>query len=192
MRFRLDSKAFEAALRKAVADKVAPAKALFVGKACRDIIKKRTEAGRDVTGRTFRPYSTTPIYVSKKSRPAPQGGIKTPRTQRRTALYARQTGRVVTASRSKRGGRSVFFPGGYREYKRNIYGRGVNLTLTGRMLGSLYVEQAGPKRFIIGFHGKAENVKARGNQETRPFFGVGRVAGEVDLIQKAWRRANGV
>jgi hypothetical protein len=192
MRFRLDGAAFQKALEAAIAKTITERVCLEVGATARDIIRSRTESGRDVDGKPFRPYSTRPCYISLQERPAPRGGVKTPRTSRKISNYNRRSGASMqTARKSARGGKTMFFPRGYAEYKANLYGAVVNLTKTGRMLSSLYVEARDRLRVIIGFYGREANDKAQWNNETRPFFGI-RQAQEKARLVAAWRKANGV
>jgi hypothetical protein len=192
MRFRLDGPAFQKALEAAVAKTVTERVCLEVGATARDIIRTRTESGRDVDGKPFRPYSTRPCYISLQERPAPRGGIKTPRTPTKVSNYNRRTGATLKSTgKGPRGGKTMYFPRGYAEYKANLYGPVVNLTRTGRMLSSLYAEARDRLRVVIGFYGREANDKARWNNESRPFFGI-RQAQEKARLVAAWRKANGV
>ena len=101
-------------------------------------IKLRTSQGLDANGRPFDDYSSppdgSPIYVSKKgARLAPKGG------------------------RLTKSGKSVFYKGGYKEYKHSSRQRGsgtdsaeVDLVLPGNMMNNLVVKEATVSRFVIG------------------------------------------
>ncbi len=97
-------------------------------------IKIRTTRGVDANGRPFKGYSTEPIYVSKRgARLAPKGG------------------------EPSRTGESVFYEGGYRQYKDESRRRGgaddsaeVDLVLSGNMMNNLVVKEATSNQFVIG------------------------------------------
>lgn len=97
-------------------------------------IKIRTSKGIDANGRAFKGYSTEPLYVSKRgARLKPKGGRKT-----KTGL-------------------SVFYEGGYKQYKHDSRRRGrrsgsaeVDLVLSGNMMNNLVVLNATKKGFVIG------------------------------------------
>lgn len=97
-------------------------------------IKLRTTRGIDANGQPFKGYSTEPIYVAKRgARLAPKGGEPTP------------------------SGDSVYYEGGYRQYKYDSRRRAtlagtaeVDLTLSGNMMNNLVVKEATAKGFTIG------------------------------------------
>jgi len=97
-------------------------------------IKIRTTRGIDANGKPFDGYSTEPIYVAKRgARLAPKGGQPTP------------------------SGKSVFYEGGYKQYKHDSRKRSklagtaeVDLTLSGNMMNNLVVKEATAKGFTIG------------------------------------------
>ncbi len=110
-------------------------------------VKQRTLRGLDSRGNRFKSYSKNPIYVARKrARLAPKGG------------------------RPSRTGKSVFYAGGYAEYKRasrrfssSIQGATaeIDLTLSGQMLNSLHVARAtttqvhvsvGAREALYGIH----------------------------------------
>lgn len=103
-------------------------------------IKLRTSRGLDADGRPFKPYSTTPLYVSKRgARLKPKGG------------------------RLSRTGESVYYEGGYQQYKEESRRRGsgsdsaeVDLVLSGNMMNNLIVKQATEDMFVIGLSDKAQ------------------------------------
>ena len=103
-------------------------------------IKLRTSRGLDADGRPFKPYSTTPLYVSKRgARLKPKGG------------------------RPSRTGESVYYEGGYQQYKEESRRRGsgsdsaeVDLVLSGNMMNNLIVKQATEDMFVIGLSNKAQ------------------------------------
>ena len=117
-------------------------------------IKLRTTRGVDADGRPFAPYSTNPIYVPYRgARLKPKGG------------------------RVSRSGRSVYYEGGYREYKsesrQHFVGSSalVDLTLSGALLNNLMVLQATDSFFIIGLTQEVRGYGYRVNAE-REFLGL--------------------
>lgn len=106
-------------------------------------IKLRTSRGLDADGRPFKdykPYSTKPLYVSKRgARLKPKGG------------------------RPSKTGESVYYEGGYQQYKKLSRDRGgegdsaeVDLVLSGNMMNNLIVKQATEDMFVIGLSNKAQ------------------------------------
>jgi len=97
-------------------------------------IKLRTSQGLDANGRPFDDYSTNPIYIAKKgARLSPKGG------------------------RPTKSGKSVYYKGGYKEYKHSSRQRGsgtdsaeVDLVLSGNLMNNLVVKEATISRFVIG------------------------------------------
>lgn len=96
-------------------------------------IKLRTSEGFDVNGKKFAPYSIKPIYIPYRgARLKPKGG------------------------RVSRTGQSVYYPGGYRQYKieSRKHGAGssalVDLVLSGNLMNNLVLLDATETRFIIG------------------------------------------
>lgn len=102
-------------------------------------IKLRTSKGIDANGEQFKEYSQEPIYVSKRgARLAPKGG------------------------QPSRTGKSVYYDGGYWEYKHDSRRRSslagsadVDLVLSGNMMNNLVVKQATKQGFTIGLTSKA-------------------------------------
>jgi hypothetical protein len=92
------------------------------------VVRQRTLAGKDSRGQPFKRYSVKPIYIARaRARLAPKGG------------------------RKSRTGKSVYYAGGYAEYKRTSRGfsssiKGataeVDLWLSGQMMNSLHVSRA--------------------------------------------------
>lgn len=159
---------------------------LYIGTRARQMIIERTRAGKDENGGAFRPYSRRPMYVSLRDRPTPRGGIRTPQTRRKAVNYAKRSGTAHILQRtSSRGGKSMFFPGGYAEYKRNLYGSKVNLTKTGLMLRSLRIKVR-RKAVVIGIYDGMVLGRAHGTNEDRPWFGIGNLPEERRAIQQAW------
>jgi len=117
-------------------------------------IKLRTSKGLDADGSSFKGYSKKAIYVSKRgARLAPKGG------------------------EPSRTGESVFYKGGYRQYKHESRRRGgdddsaeVDLVLSGNMMNNLIVKQATEDMFVIGLSDKAQYGYAV-NQD-RQFLGL--------------------
>ena len=128
-------------------------------------IKLRTTRGIDANGQKFDGYSTDPIYVAKRgARLAPKGGEPTP------------------------SGKSVFYEGGYKQYKHDSRRRSrlagtaeVDLTLSGNMMNNLVVKEATAKGFTIGLtrhagYGYYVNEK-------REFLGL--TSQDIDIITRA-------
>jgi len=108
------------------------------------------QRGEDVDDRKFDEYSTTPAYI---------GG--------ETAKRLRPSG-----GRPSRTGRSVFYAGGYRQYKLQSTGRAfVNLTLSGQLRRSFRVKRVSAARALIGTTGQP-SIYNQGVQERRPWVGI--------------------
>lgn len=141
-----------------------------VASTVRALIVQRTLSGRDIHGRPFTPYSTTPIYVSVDNRPPgypkPSGG------------------------RKSRTGRSVYYEGGYAQYKTSI-GRGVRpqLSISQETLGDIKHRVTAPDRAILRFQTKESENKAAGhhfgsgNLPQREFFDIGEQKSEIAKIE---------
>lgn len=118
------------------------------------LIKLRTSKGIDAKGKPFKGYSTKPIYISKRgARLSPKGG------------------------RPSRSGLSVFYEGGYQDYKHQSRRRGggsssaeVDLVLSGNMMNNLVVKEATAAGFKIGLTKHAQYGYAV-NQD-REFLGL--------------------
>ena len=120
-------------------------------------VKLRTSKGISSRGKSFKKYSTKPIYVAfKGARLKPKGG---------------------RLSRTKK---SVFYKKGYRQYKqesrqRSRSGEGssaeVDLVLSGQLMNNLVVIEADRNSFKIGL---TKQVKSYGYyvNEKRPFIGL--------------------
>ena len=117
-------------------------------------IKLRTGKGLDADGKPFKPYSTNPIYVAKRgARLKPKGG------------------------RPSRTGKSIYYEGGYQQYKNQSRRRGqstdsaeVDLVLSGNMMNNLVVKEATASGFTIGLTKHAQYGFAV--NETRGFIGL--------------------
>jgi hypothetical protein len=148
-----------------------------LGLAVKKIIEERSSAGLDAEGNAFAPYSRSPIYVSMKGEN--RGGSLRP-----------------SGGRMTKSGKSMFFEGGYAQYKAKISDR-VNLTNTGRMFRALAHRVSG-KRLFVGFYRDNSNpsanakasghVEGAGNMPKRDFFNVGLIRTEVDAIRALWER----
>jgi len=125
-------------------------------------IKMRTAKGLDADEQKFKEYSTTPIYISKKSgtgaRLKPKGGVR------------------------KRGSKSVFYPEGYQQYKYESRKRGksnpyqddsaeVDLVLSGSLMNNLVVLSARQTSFTIGLTSHVQYYGYYVNDE-REFLGL--------------------
>ena len=124
------------------------------------IIKIRIYKGLDFNLTKFKAYSTKPIYINYKSttykRLKPKGGIKKPK--------------------------SMFFAGGYAEYKEKSRKRSnsiegqtaaVDLTLSGMMLQNFVVLDATNTKFTIGLLPPVQDYGYAVNQ-IRGFIGLDR------------------
>jgi len=125
------------------------------------LVRLRTYAGLDIQDRAFSsyaPYSETPIYVSLKgARLKPKGGRKT------------------------KSGKSMFFQGGYREYKQKSRRRRtkgganqtaeIDLTLSGALMNNLVTTSATKTSFTIGLSGAVRSYGYYVNAR-RPFIGL--------------------
>jgi hypothetical protein len=122
------------------------------------IIKIRIYKGLDYNLSKFRAYSTRPIYIGYKSttykRLKPKGGVKKPN--------------------------SMFFAGGYAEYKDKSRKRSnaiegqtasVDLTLSGMMLQNFVVLEATNTKFTIGLLPPVQDYGYAVNQD-RGFIGL--------------------
>jgi hypothetical protein len=182
-----------------------------IGYLAKHIIEDRTvNQNLNAEGYVFPMYNTNPIYVSLNDRPKPRGGEPTPRPRVRGGsvgfdIYS-FTSKVRKPRKQKRkwvvdynpytfsGGRhlargkSMYFPGGYRQYKANIYGPNRNLTKSGLMFSNL-LYKASDKTVLLYFAGDGPNDRATGNDERTPFFRVGLIPEEAQLIQKTWEEA---
>ena len=127
-------------------------------------IKLRTSRGIDANGVAFIGYSNNALYVSKRgARLKPKGG------------------------QPSRTGKSVFYAGGYQQYKRESRNRGastdsaeVDLVLSGNMLNSLEVKDATPTGFVIGLNQHAQYGYIV--NETREFLGLS--PKDIDILVK--------
>ena len=128
-------------------------------------IKLRTSKGKDADGGSFKEYSKKPLYVAKRgARLAPKGG------------------------EPSRTGKSVYYAGGYRQYKDESRRRGgdgnsaeVDLVLSGNMMNNLVVKSATAKQIVIGLTKHAQYGYAV--NETREFLGLGE--DDIDVIVRA-------
>ena len=122
------------------------------------IAQRAFKRGQDTSDAPFQPYGTNPIYVSKKNaRLKPRGGEKTPRKGGK--------------GKKRRTGRSVYYPGGYRQYKADTTGSDkVNLVLSGQLLRSLAPVKVTTKEIQIGVRGGAARHGAylQVQHKTRP------------------------
>ena len=128
-------------------------------------IKMRTSEGLDTNDKPFKPYSKKPIYIAMKgARLKPKGG------------------------RVSRTGRSMFFAGGYHEYKAKSrkHGAGssalVDLVASGILMNNLVVLHADARRFVIGLTPEVRYYGYTVNQD-RPYLGLSQR--QVDIVVKA-------
>ena len=128
-------------------------------------IKLRTSNGIDANGDEFTGYSENPIYIAKRG-----AGLK------------------PKGGRPSRTGKSIFYAGGYQEYKEKSRKRGassdsaeVDLVLSGNMMNSLEVKEATPTGFIIGLNKNAQYGYIV--NETREFLALS--PDDVEILTKA-------
>ena len=128
-------------------------------------IKMRTSEGLDTDDKPFKNYSKRPIYIAfQGARLKPKGG------------------------RVSRTGRSMYFAGGYHEYKEKSRKRGagssalVDLVASGILMNNLVVLHADAQRFVIGLTQHVRNYGYAVNQ-ARPYLGLS--ARQVDIVVKA-------
>jgi len=128
------------------------------------LIKMRTMRGVSSKGAKFKKYSTKKIYISLKgARLKPKGG------------------------RLSRTGKSMYFEGGYREYKKksrlgNIQTAEVDLTLSGVLMNSIQVKSSTATSYTIGLARQGLPYGQYVNQK-RPFMGL--LKKEQEIIVKA-------
>lgn len=100
--------------------KMSKAEALLIASLQRTRILERLDKGVDVDGKKFVEYSTAPFYHTVRT--AGRGAARAAHLVRATKrLYNRLTTKQERnksgAPRISRTGKSIFFPGGYRQYK---------------------------------------------------------------------------
>ena len=131
-------------------------------------IKLRTSEGIDANGAQFDDYSQEPIYVSKKgARLAPKGG------------------------RPSKTGQSVYYAGGYEQYKEDSRRRGrkgnndsaqVDLVLSGQLMNNLVIKEATATGFTIGLTKHVQSYGYHVNDK-REFLGL--TEKDVDVLSEA-------
>ena len=129
------------------------------------IIRSRVYSGKDTQDHPFAGYSTRPIYISRKgARLKPKGG----RTKRLKAI-----GR-------KRAMKTMYFEGGYKEYKQKSRERveggknqtaEVDLTLSGALMNNLVPTEVHKTGFTIGLSPAVQSYGYHVNVK-RPFLGL--------------------
>jgi hypothetical protein len=129
-------------------------------------IKLRTSNGIDANGVQFTDYSQKPIYVAKKgARLAPKGG------------------------RPSRTGKSIYYAGGYQQYKHDSRRRGkkaksaeVDLVLSGQLMNNLVVKEATPTGFTIGL---TKHVSSYGYDVNAKREFLGLTKSDIDVLVEA-------
>jgi len=131
-------------------------------------IKLRTSEGIDANGVKFDDYSQEPIYVAKKgARLSPKGG------------------------RPSKTGASIYYAGGYEQYKEDSRGRGrkgnndsaqVDLVLSGQLMNNLVIKEATATGFTIGLTKHVQSYGYHVN-EKREFLGL--TEKDVDILSEA-------
>lgn len=127
-------------------------------------IKKRTVGqGKGPLGK-LKGYSTNPLwYPLKGGRVVPRGGKTT------------------------KEGDAMYFPGGYKEFKRKFSGNSkVNYTLTGATMAQAVVLKYDSSRSVIGFSGGNAKKIAKFLQQRSVFFGLNAKDAKV-LAKLAWK-----
>jgi len=136
-------------------------------------IKLRTSRGIDANGEPFQEYSTKPIYIQKQgAKLKPKGG------------------------RPSKSGKSVYYEGGYQEYKEQSRRRQqqpttksgagqsaeVDLVLSGALMNNFVVLEATATSFKLGLTKHVQHYGYEVN-EYRPFIGL--TDEEVDILVEA-------
>ena len=132
------------------------------------IVKRRTMRGISSQGKKFKKYSTKPLYVAfRGARLKPKGGTRVSRT-----------------------GKSIYYAGGYQQYKEDSRkrqgGQGrtaeVDLVLSGQLMNNLVVLEATETRFRIGL---TKHVQHYGYEvhKARPYIGL--TDDEIDTLVNA-------
>lgn len=132
-------------------------------------IKLRTSRGIDASGKKFKKYSTKPIYIGLKSSTAkrlkPKGGRKT--------------------------GRSMYFKGGYAEYKNKSRKRTkgakgqsaeVDLVLSGQLMQNFVLKSSSSTGFTLGL---TKHVSHYGYHVNKKREYLGLTEKDVDILVKA-------
>lgn len=124
------------------------------------LIKRRTMKGIDAKGNAFKRYSTKGLYISLKgARLKPKGG------------------------RLSRSGKSMYFAGGYKEYKQksrlgNIQTAEVDLVLSGILMNSIQVLNSTRSSYTIGLASQSRSYGYHVNKK-REFLGLTRQEQEI-------------
>ncbi len=114
------------------------------------IVERTTQQGIAADGAPFKPYSTTPIYVSKADqRLTPKGGEDK--------------------------GASVYYPGGYRQRKHDsrlggIASAEVDLTLSGQLMREVDAVSVTAEEGVVSVRGQSRTYGTHVNDD-RPFLG---------------------
>jgi len=139
-------------------------------------IRERTEQGLDSTSKDFVDYSTKPMYMGlaakyNANRTKPVGGRET------------------------KSGKSMHFPGGYKEYRNNLGVSKPNLENKGTLLQAMQYAFEGLKRIVITIApianrqviGAAIN-NGEGTQPKREWFDYGQTDAEDRILQEYWEK----
>lgn len=130
------------------------------------MIKLRTSEGIDANGKAFKEYSQKTLYVSfKGARLKPKGGRKT------------------------KSGKSIYYKGGYQQYKhesrrrnKNADSAEVDLVLSGQLMNNLVVKEATPQGFRIGL---TEHVSSYGYHVNAKREFLGLTPKDVEILLEA-------
>ena len=169
-----------------------------VGTAAVGMIYHRTAVShQDADGAMMQEYSTKPAYIYDQpgSNSASKGARKLRRGGEVLKVGKNRKGRAAVRALQDTSTSKNFFPGGYRQFKDSIGHDGVDLMVTGQMLGGMGmpspfgVTSSSDKSAIIGFTDQTQLRKAEGNNATREFWGIGRTQDERDRLTRISARA---
>jgi len=124
------------------------------------VLARAFDRGHGLKDDPHKPYSSKPIHMPIDTFPKPRGGQRSSKKPR---------GGAQTLSRASG---SVYYEGGYREYKENTQGSSrVNLTQSGAMRRSFRVKKTTKTQAWIGLTGAPTVYGLKVNQE-RPWLGL--------------------
>ena len=148
-----------------------PRIAVNLAGAGKTIIQMRTAAGKGAGGKPFTPYSTKPIYMPVDKR---KPGYKKP-----------------AGGRPSKSGKSVFYAGGYAEYKSaGGFGATPQLSVSNQMLGSIQIGVMASNHAFLFFANREAAAKAHGHEfgtgvPQRSFFDLSDFASEAAMRAEA-------
>lgn len=144
-----------------------------IGNVAMHDMMEMTAKGQDKFGNAFRGYSTKPIYISGEylSLAKTAGG----RTSYKVEGRKRETGKTTKGGKPQRTSqmKTVEFDGGYKQFKEGLGHSTVDLTVTGKMLGSIALKITGDNSGEIDFVDPDAARRAGGVIDSgRDFWGV--------------------